>query len=113
VITGGASGIGRATCHRLAEAGHHVAVLDLDAVGAQRVAEELRSKGAQAVAVAVGVTDPLAVNEAFDKVRGELGPVQVLVTSAGLVGFEDFTKITPTSWHRVLDVNLTGTFFCC
>jgi 2-hydroxycyclohexanecarboxyl-CoA dehydrogenase len=113
VVTGGASGIGGATCRHLADAGHRVGVLDLDEGGAQRVAEELRTKGAQAIAIAVDVTDPMAVNEGFDKVRSELGPVLVLVTSAGQARFEEFDKITPASWQHILEVNLTGTFYCC
>jgi len=91
VVTGGASGMGEATCHELGRRGHRVAVLDIDERAAQRVSGELRAEGVTALAVAVDVSDRAAVEEAFAKVRSELGPVHVLVTSAGLVDFAPFT----------------------
>jgi 2-hydroxycyclohexanecarboxyl-CoA dehydrogenase len=113
VVTGGASGMGEATCHELGRRGHKVAVLDLDGDGAQRVAEDLRAEGITALGVAADVADRPMVEEAFAKVRSELGPVGILVTSAGLFGFSPFTEISLESWARIIDVNLTGTFHCC
>ena len=113
VVTGGASGMGEATCHELGRRGHKVAVLDLNDEAAQRVAEELRSQGVTALGVAADVTDRPMVEEAFAKVRSELGSVGILVTSAGLFDYSPFTEITPESWARIIDVNLTGTFHCC
>ena len=105
--------MGEATCHELGRRGHKVAVLDLNDEAAQRVAEELRAQGVTALGVAADVTDRPMVEEAFAKVRGELGSVGILVTSAGLFDFSPFTEITPESWARIIDVNLTGTFHCC
>lgn len=113
VVTGGASGMGEATCHELGRRGHKVAILDVDSQAAQRVCETLRAAGATALAVVADVSDRGAVEEAFAKVRSELGQVGILVTSAGVVGFEPFSEITPESWQRIIDVNLTGTFHCC
>ena len=113
VVTGGASGMGEATCHELGRRGHKVAVLDLNDEAAQRVAEELRAQGVTALGVAADVTDRPMVEEAFVKVRSELGSVGILVTSAGLFDYSPFTEITPESWARIIDVNLTGTFHCC
>ncbi|WP_436791579.1 SDR family NAD(P)-dependent oxidoreductase [Yinghuangia sp. YIM S10712] len=113
VVTGGASGIGEASCRHLAAAGHRIAVLDLDAERAAAVADDLRTQGVAALAVGVDVSDRTAVDAAFDKVRADLGPVGILVTSAGLMAFDTFEDITPERWQRVLDVNLTGTFHCC
>ncbi|MGX9792725.1 SDR family NAD(P)-dependent oxidoreductase [Mycobacterium sp. MMS18-G62] len=113
VVTGGASGMGEATCHELARRGHKLAVMDIDGQAAQRVSEELRATGAAALAVAADVSDRAAVEEAFAKIRSELGRVHILVTSAGLVDFAPFTEITPESWDRLIAVNLTGTFHCC
>lgn len=112
VVTGGASGMGEATCHELGARGHKIAVLDVNGDAAQRVAEELRSGGVAALGVAVDVTDRSAVDEAFAKVRTELGPVHILVTSAGLVDFTPFVEISPQCWQRLVDVNLNGTFHC-
>jgi len=113
VVTGGASGIGEATCHELGRRGLKVAVLDLNEQAAQRVTAELRADGVTSLGVGADVTDRAAVEQAFAKVRSELGPVTVLVTSAGLFGFSAFTEITAEAWARVIDVNLTGTFHCC
>jgi 2-hydroxycyclohexanecarboxyl-CoA dehydrogenase len=113
VVTGGASGMGEATCHELGRRGHKVAVLDLNAEAAQRVAEDLRADGVEALGIAVDVSDRASVEDAFAKVRSEFGPVHILVTSAGVVDFAAFTDITLQSWQRLIDVNLTGTFHCC
>ncbi|MCV7173405.1 SDR family oxidoreductase [Mycobacterium manitobense] len=113
VVTGGASGMGESTCHELGRRGHRVAVLDLDGDAAQRVAEELRAEGVTTLGVAADVSDRAAVEEAFAKVRSELGPVHILVTSAGLVDWAPFVEMTVEAWQRLIDVNLTGTFHCC
>lgn len=113
VVTGGASGMGEATCHELGRRGHRVAVLDLNGQAAQRVVDDLRADGVEAVAIAVDVSDRASVEDAFAKVRSEFGPVHILVTSAGVVDFAAFTDITLDSWQRLIDVNLTGTFHCC
>lgn len=112
VVSGGASGMGEATCHELGRRGHSVAVLDLNGEAAQRVAEELRADGVNALAVAADVADRPALEETFAKVRGELGPVHILVTSAGLVDWSPFIEMSVQSWQRLIDVNLTGTFHC-
>jgi 2-hydroxycyclohexanecarboxyl-CoA dehydrogenase len=113
VVTGGASGMGEATCHELGRRGHQVAVLDVNADAAQRVTDDLRSAGVTAFAVGADITDRAAVEEAFGKVRSELGPVGILVTSAGMFGYASFAEITEQSWAQMLEVNLSGTFRCC
>jgi 2-hydroxycyclohexanecarboxyl-CoA dehydrogenase len=113
VVTGGASGIGEAACHHLTRRGHRVAVLDLDGDGANRVAKDLRAGGAEALGLAVDVTDRPALDAAFAEIRSTLGPTEILVTSAGLVSFDRFEQITIEQWNRVVEVNLTGTFHCC
>jgi 2-hydroxycyclohexanecarboxyl-CoA dehydrogenase len=112
VVTGGASGIGLAVSRQLAARGDRVAVLDVDGERAADVADKLRSDGATTLACPVDVADRATVDDAFAAIRGELGPVHILVTSAGITSFEDFTDISLESWHRVLEVNLTGTFHC-
>ncbi|BCI55673.1 short-chain dehydrogenase [Mycolicibacterium litorale] len=112
MVTGGASGLGEAICAGLAGDGHAVAVLDVDADAAQRVAARLRAHGAQSAAVTVDVSDETAVHRAFTTVRRDLGPVQILVTSAAIAGFTRFDRITVDEWNRYLAVNLTGTFLC-
>jgi 2-hydroxycyclohexanecarboxyl-CoA dehydrogenase len=112
VVTGAASGMGLAIGRHLAARGDRVALLDLQGDAVLRAAENLRESGARAIGAEVDVTDRGAVDRALEKVRAELGPVAIVVTSAGLDAFESFTDITIESWELVLAVNLTGTFNC-
>lgn len=112
VVTGGASGLGRAIAARLGDDGHRVAVLDIDHAAAEQTAAELRAHGGDAVAVGADVADQDAVHDAFAAIRGSLGPVHILVTSAAIAGFTRFDEITLDEWNRYLAVNLTGTFLC-
>jgi len=87
-------------------------VLDLNGDAAAAAAEEIRSAGGQAIAAQADVTDRAAVEEAIGKARADLGPVAILVTSAGLDEFREFSDITVEAWERMIAVNLTGTFHC-
>jgi len=112
VVTGAASGMGLAVARRLAARGDRVGLLDVQGEAAHWASDELCAAGAAAVAVEADVSDRGAVDAALDKVRAELGPIGILVTSAGLDAFEPFTEISHESWERMLAVNLTGTFHC-
>jgi len=112
VVTGAASGMGQAIGRRLAARGHRVALLDLDGDGAGRVAEDCRAQGGRALARKVDVADRAAIDEALGDVRKELGPIEIMVTSAGLDAFASFTEISAAAWDRMIAVNLTGTFHC-
>jgi 2-hydroxycyclohexanecarboxyl-CoA dehydrogenase len=112
VVTGAASGIGLGVARRFGSDGDRVALLDRQGDAAERAAAELREQGATAVAYEVDVADWPAVSAAFDRVRADLGPVGVLVTSAGIESFDAAVDITPDTWGRILAVNLTGTFAC-
>ena len=112
VVSGAASGMGLAIARHLAARGHRVGLLDMQGDAARRAAEDLRRTGATTIAVEADVADRGAVDAALGTVRAELGPIAIMVTSAGLDSFEPFTDITAESWHRVLAINLTGTFHC-
>jgi 2-hydroxycyclohexanecarboxyl-CoA dehydrogenase len=112
VVTGAASGMGLAIARHLAARGHRVGLLDLQGEAAQRAADDLRDTGAGAIAAEVDVSDRGAVDAALAEVRTQLGPIGIMVTSAGLETFQALTDITVESWERILAVNLTGTFHC-
>jgi NAD(P)-dependent dehydrogenase (short-subunit alcohol dehydrogenase family) len=112
VVTGAASGIGLGVAARLASDGMAVALLDRDGAGVSKAATELAGQGLQAVAHEVDVADRAVVERVFSEVRAQLGPVTVLVTSAGIESFDAVADITPEKWDRLLAVNLTGTFTC-
>jgi len=103
VVTGGGSGIGRATCRRLAHEGARVAVLDLDGDAAEAVAGEFGG-----VAFGVDVGDPEAVKSAVDASASALGGLDIVYNNAGTAGFGKLHELDPAEWDRVLRVNLTG-----
>ena len=108
VVTGGASGIGLGAAQQLAADGHRVALLDLNGAAAEEQAAKLPG----AIGAAVDVADRASVDAAFARIRTELGPVGILVTSAGIESFTPLVEITAERWDRILAVNLTGTFTC-
>lgn len=112
VVTGGGSGVGESISKQLYAAGHRVAVFDVDGEAARKVVADLHGPEGAAIAIEVDVADRHAVSAAFDTVRTQLGPVEILVTSAAIAGFTRFDKITFDEWNRFLAVNLTGTFLC-
>jgi NAD(P)-dependent dehydrogenase (short-subunit alcohol dehydrogenase family) len=112
VVTGGASGIGLGVAQGFVADGHRVAVVDSNAEAAEVAAKELRRGGATAIAVAADVADRAAVKAGFDRIRSEIGPVEILVTSAGIESFTPVLDITAEGWDRIIAINLTGTFTC-
>jgi len=112
VVTGGASGIGLGVARRFVTDGLDVAILDRNGPGADAAATELQGGGARVLGVEVDVADRKSVEAAFASVRAELGPIGVLVTSAGVESFDPLLEITAEKWDRIIAVNLTGTFTC-
>ncbi|MDQ0582091.1 SDR family oxidoreductase [Streptomyces rishiriensis] len=114
LVTGAASGIGRATAFAFAEAGARVIAVDRDAEGAARTAELSLLAGApEAWSEAVDVSDEQAMEELAAKVHAEHGVVDVLVNNAGIGLSGSFFDTTPEDWRRVLDVNLWGVIHGC
>jgi 3-oxoacyl-[acyl-carrier protein] reductase len=113
VVTGGASGIGAGIAQAFCEQGARVAIVDLDARGAERFAASLRDHGHTAAAVTADVTDEADVAAAFDAVEAALGPVDILVNNAGVIDDEvDFAQMTLASWERMMTVNARTQFLC-
>ena len=112
LVTGAASGIGLGIARRLTADGHAVALLDRDGAAARSAAKELADQACSAAAYEVDVADREGLERAFSAVRSELGPVTILVTSAGIESFDAVLDITPEKWDHILAVNLTGTFTC-
>lgn len=108
IVTGGAGGIGSATCRRLARAGAKVAVFDLNLEAAQKVAEAIQADGGVALAVRCDITSRTEVDAAVATTEAELGPIDVLVNNAGWDIFKPFTKTVPAEWDRLIAINLTG-----
>jgi len=112
LITGAGSGIGRATAIRLANLGAAVGCLGRTAAKVETVAREIRDAGGRAVALHADVTDPDGVAAAVERLRAELGVVDVLVNNAGLAGEGRFVDVTLERWQRVVDSHVLGAFLC-
>jgi 3-oxoacyl-[acyl-carrier protein] reductase len=107
LVTGAASGMGRATAQLFADEGARVAVADRDGAGVARVVEEIARAGGQAVAFPVDVGDPAAVAALASAVRDRLGPIDILVNNAGIaIAAPIQAPDYDAHWERTLAVNL-------
>ncbi|MGW6567007.1 SDR family oxidoreductase [Streptomyces sp. NPDC054975] len=114
LVTGAASGIGRATVFAFAEAGARIVAVDRDGEGAARTAEMARLIGApKAWGETVDVSDEQAMEKLAAKVASEYGVVDVLVNNAGIGLSGSFFATTSEEWKKVLDVNLWGVIHGC
>lgn len=111
VVTGGGRGIGLAIARSFAEAGVNVALLDLLDTVEDTAAAIAAEFGVRSLGRRLDVTDQDATAAAFAIVREELGVPQILLTAAGIEVNKDSIDMTAGEWRKVIDVNLTGTFF--
>jgi 3-oxoacyl-[acyl-carrier protein] reductase len=110
IVTGAAQGIGAAIAQRLSDDGFKVAVLDLQEDAAQATVDAIAAAGGTALAVGADVSDPAAVDAAFEKIVAELGPPTVLVNNAGIIRDNLLFKMTVEEWDLVMAVHLRGAF---
>jgi 3-oxoacyl-[acyl-carrier protein] reductase len=113
LVTGASRGIGHASCLALARAGLSVAVgYRSDQEGAEEAVAKATAEGVRALALSIDVRDEASVDEAFNRVQQELGPVRVLVNNAGYTRDGLAVKYSMENWDATLDTNLRGAFLC-
>ena len=113
LLTGAASGIGRATALRLAEEGATLAITDVNADGLQETAETCRASGSTVLTMVSDVGNEASVADTIASTVAEFGRIDVLVNVAGILQFKDMRTTTLDDWNRIIGVNLTGTFLMC
>ena len=110
IITGGASGLGRASALLLAQEGAKVVVTDIDEVKGEAVVEEIRSKGGEAIFIKHDVASENDSAEVIKKTLDEFGKLDVLVNNAGVFLGKSIEDVSLEEWHRLMSINLDGVF---
>ena len=110
LVTGGARGIGRAICEKLASEGAKIAMVDIMLDVAEKTAEEFKAQGYEALAIQANVAIPEDADKAVAAVVEKFGKLDILVNNAGITRDTLMLKMTEKDWDAVLAVNLNGTF---
>jgi NAD(P)-dependent dehydrogenase (short-subunit alcohol dehydrogenase family) len=113
LVTGAASGIGRAIAVGLAASGARVGCFDRPGPGVGEVCAEIQSVGQKSLPVPGDVTDPEALRDAVRQTQSALGPLTLAVNSAGIANAAPAEEMPADQWQRVVDVDLTGVFLSC
>jgi NAD(P)-dependent dehydrogenase (short-subunit alcohol dehydrogenase family) len=111
IVTGGASGIGRALCEKLASSGAQVVIADIDANKAGRIASEIMRSGGNAQAVELDVSDETAVYRTVKKISDTFGRLDYFFNNAGICISGDARDIPVARWKRLIDVDLFGVLY--
>ncbi|MEM7190586.1 MAG: SDR family NAD(P)-dependent oxidoreductase [Pseudomonadota bacterium] len=113
-ISGGASGLGRASAILMAERGATIWAADINLPGAEETAHIVEAAGGSAKALSLDVTDLTSVEAAIAKVTATDGRLDATFNAAGILGpmFAPITELDPADWHRVMDVNVNGVWNC-
>ena len=114
LVTGAASGIGRAVAVRFAAEGARVALLDnVDESALDAVAEEIGGAGGSAVSLVADVSNAAAVGDAVARAAQEIGPINIAVNAAGIWRANSVAESDPATFDRIIDTNLKGTYYVC
>lgn len=113
MVTGGGSGLGRVMSLALAEAGANVIVCSRRLEVCEKVVQEIKALGRQALALVLDVTEPESVRQGLDKAISHFGKVEILINSSGTVYEAPATEMPLEQWLEMIDTNVTGTFLMC
>lgn len=111
LITGGGRGIGRATAIELAKEGVNVGLVGRTLENLEKVKEELKDYDIKVSVASADVSDLGDITAAVEKIRQELGPIDILLNNAGISKFGKFMELTPEEWTNIVDVNVKGVYY--
>ena len=117
IVTGGAYGIGKAFCNRMAAEGAAVVIADIDTDNAEKTVKEIAANGAKIIAVETDVSDEKSTLSMAEKAETSFGKIDVLINNAAIfskikVSTVPFDELDIADWDRMMAVNLRGTFLC-
>ena len=114
LVTGGAQGIGKASAQALANMGANVVLADINEARLQETASEIRAQGGNVFSVVMNVCSNDSISAAVKAAAEHFGGIDIVVNSAGILGTSSIEEMDrDAEWNRVLDIDLTGTFFVC
>jgi NAD(P)-dependent dehydrogenase (short-subunit alcohol dehydrogenase family) len=113
IVTGGSSGIGRASAELFAREGARVVVADYNADAGRATVETIKGAGGDAIFVQVDVSDAAQVRDMVQTALDTYGGIDILLNNAGILLFGTVLDTEEKDWRRVMDINLTGTFLVC
>jgi len=126
IVTGGGTGLGKAISHALAKAGADVVIASRSESPINETADEVKAIGRRSLAVSTDITISRQVDNLIDRTLDEFGKIDILINNAGIArGIEPSPRdsvpkmpapiweLTDDHWHTAMDINLTGTFYCC
>lgn len=112
VVTGGASGIGKAICLQLAAEGGKVVVIDIQESGQQTV-DEITAQAGEALFIRIDISQSTDVQSAVQQAVAKWGKIDVLVNNAAIMTFKPITELSEEEWDRVMAVNMKSVFLFC
>jgi len=112
IVTGARRGMGRTHALKLASSGAKVVVSDISQEECQKVVEEIKEKGGEAMALKCDVTEKKDIENMVEKTMEEFGQIDILVNNAGIADFKPFLEMSEQDWDRTIDINLKGYFLC-
>ena len=112
LITGARQGMGKSDAIALAKQGVKVVVTDINQADCQKVVDEIKNSGGEAIALRLDVSDKSEVDSVVAKIVKKFGQLDILINNAGICQFKPFLELSEKDWDRTIDINLKGEFLC-
>lgn len=112
LITGARQGMGKSHAIALANQGAKVVVTDINQTDCQKVVDEIKNSGGEAIAFKLDVSDKSEVDSVVAEIVKKFGQLDILINNAGIVQFKPFLELSEEDWDRTIDINLKGEFLC-